>query len=294
MAKQTPSVRMRRLGAQLRKLREERGLNLDQASNFLKISKSALNRMENAQVTTRAHEVNYILMMYGIEEDDGLRAAMIGLATAGRSREWIKRHADVLPSGPLARDFTRLEQDSRAIQTYQANLIPGLLQTKGYARAVMDSVPRPPGSDLRRALAFRMARQEVLTRPAPAMLDVVLGEAAIRQCLEGPDIMAEQLCYVAETMTRSNITVRVLPFSVQRNPGVDGAFTMLDVETGDFTVVVIDSLTSSICVEDDRDVRRYGKVFRELQTVACSPSESRRIIEHAAEETHALQQDPRS
>jgi hypothetical protein len=248
--------------------------------------------MENAQVTTRAHEVNYILMMYGIGEDDGLRAAMIGLASGGRSREWIKRHADVVP-GPLARDFTRLEQDSRAIRAYQANLIPGLLQTMGYAHAVMDSVPRLPGSDIQRALAFRMARQEVLTRPDPATLDVVLGEAAIWQCLGGRDIMTEQLRHVAELMTRSNITVQVLPFSAQKNPGVDGAFTMLDVEMGDFTVVVIDSLTSSICVEDDGDVGRYEKIFRELQAVACSPSESRRIIEHAAEETHAPHQEPR-
>ena len=83
MAKRPPTVRMRRLGAQLRKLREERGLTLDEAADVLKISKSALSRMENAQVITRAHEVDYILMKFGIE-DEGLRSALIGLASAGR------------------------------------------------------------------------------------------------------------------------------------------------------------------------------------------------------------------
>lgn len=282
MAKRPPTVRMRRLGAQLRKLREERGLTLDEAADVLKISKSALSRMENAQVITRAHEVDYILMKFGIE-DEGLRSALIGLASAGRSRAWVKRHAAVLPDSP-AMDLMRLEQDSRAIRTYQQLLIPGLLQTADYARAVMESVPQPPGADIERALAFRMARKDALTRTGPVKLDVVMEEAALQQGLGGAEIMRAQLRHMVDLMARPNINVQVLPSRVVKNPGVDGAFTMLDVELGDFTVVLIESLASTTCIEEERDVGRYGLVFRELQALASPPSESRRLIERAAEE----------
>ena len=224
MANRPPTVRRRRLGVQLCKIREDRGLTLDEAAALVMMSKSALSRMENAQVVARAHEVDYILMAYGIEQGDDRRSALVGLAKTGRSRDWMKRHA-TMDLEPIVKDFVRL--------------------------------------------------------------DVVIGETAIRQTLGGPAVLHAQLLHVLECVTRPNVNLQVLPLCAVKNPGLDGGFTMLDVETGNFTAVVIDSLTRSICVEDEEEVEPYALAFQDLQALALSLSESHLLIERAAEEIHA-------
>src|SRR4051812_16584959 len=138
MPKNPPTVRMRRLGAQLRKIREDRGLTLDEAANLLKLSKSALNRMENAQVVVRPHETEYLLLQYEVT-DENLRSSLRGLASAGRSKEWVKRYGALSP-GSRVEDLVLLEQDSSAIRASHPFGIPGLLQTVDYARAVKSSI----------------------------------------------------------------------------------------------------------------------------------------------------------
>ncbi len=136
--------------------------------------------MENAQIVARVHEINYILMMYGFEEDDDRRTALIGLATGGPSRDWIRRHK--LPGkGPNYGEYVMLEQDSSELFAYHTDLIPGLLQTPEYARAVMASVPGSRTGDIDHLVAYRMARKEALTRVDPLSVKAVIGEAAVRQ-----------------------------------------------------------------------------------------------------------------
>jgi transcriptional regulator with XRE-family HTH domain len=204
---------MRRLGAQLRKIREERGLTLDEAADLLKLSKSALARMETAQVTTRRHEVEYLTYKYGVT-DEGLRDSLIGLAGAGRSKDWVKRYGSLVrPSG----DYVRLEQDSSLIRTFQAILVPGLLQTPEYARTIMGQIKYDPPPNLE-SVAYRMARQEVLTRPDAAQLKAVIGEAALRQQLGGTEIMRSQLQHLLEMYERANVSMRVLRRGARRDP----------------------------------------------------------------------------
>ncbi|TDB94039.1 XRE family transcriptional regulator [Actinomadura sp. 7K534] len=144
MPKRPPTVRRRRLGAQLRKIREERGLTLDEAAALLSMSKSAISRMENAQVVARTHEVNYIAMMYGLPEGDDLRSALVGLATGGRSRDWIRHHKELNRAANYG-EYVLLEQDASELFSYEGDLIPGLLQTPGYRGhrwALAESLPR--------------------------------------------------------------------------------------------------------------------------------------------------------
>ncbi|MEO3822830.1 helix-turn-helix transcriptional regulator [Actinomadura sp. B10D3] len=280
MANRPPTVRRRRLGAQLRKLREDRGLTLDQAAAFLSISKSALSRMENAQVVARAHEVNYILMMYGIEEGDDLRTALIGLATGGRSRDWIRRQK-LLGEGPNYSEYILLEQDSSKLFVYHVDLIPGLLQTPEYARAVMTSVPGSADSDIDRAVGYRMACKEALTRPDPLSLNAVIGEAAVRQQMGGREVMIEQLEHLLEQLDRPNITLQVFPFTANRNPAVDGSFGILHVDAGNFPIVTMDGFRRRIFIEEDEDVAAYQAVQEELCRLALPETESRERIEQA-------------
>ena len=282
MAKNPPTVRMRRLGAQLRNIRRDRGLTLDEAADLLNLSKSALNRMENAQVITRRHEVEYLLIKYEVTDRD-LHDSLLGLAAAGHSRDWVKRYGPLAPE-PNVGDFIRLEQDSTAVRTFQPIVIPGLLQTPDYARAVMQSVVHDPARDLDSSVAYRMARQEVLTRPRPARLEAVIGEAALRQRQGTSQVMADQLRHLVEVSQRDNIAVSVLPFDAPRNPGTDGPFTMLDVETGGFTAAIVESLARTVCVEDETAVERYNVVFAELCALALPGAETRALIERMARE----------
>ncbi|MFF5262441.1 helix-turn-helix domain-containing protein [Actinomadura viridis] len=277
MATRSPSVRMRRLGAQLRRLREERGLDLDEAADFLKISGSALSRMENAQVMTRRHEVEYILMKYGVE-DEQLCASLLGLAAAGRSRDWIQRRKGPSP-GEGAGEFVRLEQDSSTIREYHPVAIPGLLQTPEYARAVMESPPTGQTPDLAARVDLRMARKEVLTRPAPAIFIAVIGEAALRQNIGGAQVLQGQLSYLHSVSEQPNIRLQVLPFSAAGNPGHDGGFILLDVAVGGFTVVFLDGLRRAFFLEEDEDVDAYRTVFQALCDTALPVAESREIIQ---------------
>ena len=286
MAKNPPTVRMRRLGAQLRKIREDRGLTLDEAANLLKLSKSALNRMENAQVIVRPHETEYLLLMYEVADED-LRASLRGLASAGRSKEWVKRYGELSP-GSSVDDLVLLEQDSSAIRIWQPFGIPGILQTANYARAVKGSIRLDPARDVERAVAFRMARKEVLSRSVPVQLDVVIGDAALRQRMGGVGVLRDQLRYLLEASRAANITVRVMPYGATRHPGFDCPFTMLDVEMGAFTVVVIDSFARSVYLEDDADAERCNVIFTELCAAALTESESRRLIEQVLGELEAV------
>jgi transcriptional regulator with XRE-family HTH domain len=277
---------MRRLGAELRKLREERGLTLDEAADLLSLSKSALNRMENAHVITRTHEVKYFIMMYEVTDPDR-KESLLGLASAGRSRDWVKRYGALSP-GAIVEDLVLLEQDSAAIRICQPFGVPGILQTADYARAVKTSIQFDPARDVDRAVAFRMARKEVLSRPVPVQLDVVIGEAALRQRMGGAGVLREQLRYLLEASRPANITVRVLPYEAAGHPGFDGPFTMLDVEAGDFTVVVIDGLARSVYLEGDADVERYKVAFAELYEFALSEADSRTRIEQVLGELEAV------
>ncbi|SRR6266545_1154503 len=289
MAKNPPTVRMRRLGAQLRKIREDRGLTLDEAANLLKLSKSALNRMENAQVVVRRHETEYLLIKYEVT-DQHLRDSLLGLASAGRSKEWVKRYGALSP-GSRVEDLVLLEQDSSAMRICQPFGIPGILQTPSYARAVKGSIRLDPARDVDQAVAFRMARKEVLSRPVPIRLDVVIGEAAVRQQMGGVGVLRDQLHYLLEASRPANVTVRVLPFQAPRHPGFDGPFTMLEVEAGAFTVVVIDGLARSVYLEDDADVERYKVAFAELCEVALSEAESRTLIQQVLDDLEVVPEE---
>ncbi|GAA0542018.1 helix-turn-helix domain-containing protein [Actinomadura livida] len=280
MSKRPPTVRRRRLGTQLRKIREERGLTPDEAAALLMMSKSALSRMENAQVVARAHEVDYIAMTYGLPEDDDLRIALVGLATGGRSRDWIRHHKELNRAANYG-EYVLLEQDASELFSYEGDLIPGLLQTPGYARAVLTSVPKNADRDIDQAVAFRIARQDALTRTNPLVVKAVVGEAVLCQWVGTPEVMIHQLRHLLELQGRPNIELQVLPFTAARKPALDGSFGILHVEAGNFPIVVIDGLLRSLFLEEEEEVAAYRDIQARLCMVALSETETRERIKRA-------------
>jgi transcriptional regulator with XRE-family HTH domain len=266
---------MRRLGDQLRKLREEAGLTLDGAAALVQHSKSTLSRIETAQVVARSHDVEYILWKYGVT-DERLRDSLIGLAQGGRKRGWWQSYSGLTA---LNADSISLEQDSARIRGFHPIVVPGLLQTPGYARALMRGVPPLPGTDIERGVALRTARQEILTKRDPADLDVVLDESVILRRLGGGEVLREQLRHVQEMAQRENVTVRVLPLDAEAHAAPMGAFEAMDVIGGNFTVVFLESLGRASFVEDDAEVARCIVTFDSLCSLALPASESLGLIE---------------
>jgi hypothetical protein len=178
-----------------------------------------------------------------------------------------------------------LEDDAAVISTFQAIVIPGLLQIEDYARALIESAVAVIPQDVDRLLKVRMARQEILARERPPRLRAVISEAALRQLVGSRDVMRAQLRYLAELSQRINVTLRVLPFTAGAHVSTWGSFVILGFSPPtDFSVVHLESLDGSLWVEEDESVRRYGLAFDQLCASALSEIESRRLIEQLAAE----------
>lgn len=186
----TPTVRLRRLGAELKRIREDAGLSLDAAGVRLGRSASSLSKIENGRVVLPRRDLTYILDCYDVT-DEPLREMLYALARDGRKKGWWRRYADTL--SPAAQDYMSLEADAAAVRTFQPLVVPGLLQSESYARAVIEAgIPLGP-RNVDRLLSIRMARQALLSAPSPPQIWLIIWEAVLRHTIGGRGVMAEQL-----------------------------------------------------------------------------------------------------
>lgn len=277
-----PTVRLRRLGIELRRMRETAGLTLEQAGARLERTPSSLSKIETGRVNVRPRDLRVILDLYGLT-DDKTREALLALARDGRQQGWWQRYRDVLASSYL--DFFSVEAEAASVRTFETLLVPGLLQTAEYASTVITAVPPPPGTtrDVEQLVAVRMARQEVLAKPNPVHLWAILSEGVLRQQIGGLDVMQAQLHKLVEIADQDHITLQVLPDNAGAHAGVDGPFTILEVpEPSDLKIVFVEHLTSSLCLEDNDDIRRYTLVFDHLRACALAPHDSLAMITQVA------------
>lgn len=278
----TPTVRLRRLGNELKRIREEAGLSLDAAGIRLGRSASSLSKIENGRVAIPKRDLTFILDCYTVA-DEPLREMLFALARNGRKKGWWRQYDDAL--SPPGMDLMSLEDDASVISTFQAIVVPGLLQTEDYARALMESAVAVIPQDVDRLLKVRMTRQRILVRERPPRMRAVMGEAALRQLVGGDAVMREQLHYLAELSQRVHITLRVLPYAAGAHVSTTGSFVILGFSPpADFSVVLLESLEGSLWVEQDDPVRRYGLAFDQLCASALSEIESRHFINQLAAE----------
>ncbi|MGH3328451.1 MAG: helix-turn-helix domain-containing protein [Streptomycetales bacterium] len=273
----SPTVRLRRLGAELRRLRDTSGLTLDEAGDKLERSPSSLSKIENGRVNIRPRDLRVILDGYGLT-DEGAQEWLLNLARHGRRKGWWQSYEGVL--SPAYTDLIALEADAASVRTFETLLLPGLLQTEEYAREVIRG-PRI-GSDPQEIDTFvevRTARQRVLARDEPLALWAIVGEAALRQQVGGPQVLRRQLARLRETAELPNVTLQVLPYDSGAHPGVDGPFAILGFpEYADMDVVLLENMTSSLYLEQEAEVIRYTVVFDHLRAAALPPAESLVLI----------------
>ncbi|WP_169317257.1 helix-turn-helix domain-containing protein [Actinacidiphila oryziradicis] len=285
MVEQVPTVRRRRLGSELRKLREEAGRSLEDAATILECSRSKISRIELGYLGIRVRDVRDLLDDYGVT-DETLRTHLAALARDGNKRGWWDAYGQIIQ--PAYANYLDLESDANYIRTFQSILIPGLLQTEAYSRAVIRANPALVRDEVVDTLMkVRAERQAILTRDTePVRFWAIIGEAALRTPIGGADVMSAQLHHLAEMVKRPNITLQVLPYSVGAHAGLSGPFVIFSFAVpNDTGVVFLENLSSSLYLETPDEAAGYTLVFDDLRSSALNPADS---LEYIARITHEL------
>nr|BFD86118.1 helix-turn-helix transcriptional regulator [Streptomyces sp. Xyl84] len=275
-----PAVRRRKLGAELRALRSDAGLTSGEAARLVGWHQSKVSRIETGASGVKPADVRSLLDAYAVR-DAQLRDLLMMLAGSddGDGRHhWWHAYRGVLP--PTYRDFISLESQASAMRTLETTVVPGLLQTPEYARAVTRAAVDGLDDDRLDALVeVRLARQAVLRGDPPLTLEAVLDEAVLRREVGGPEIMARQLERLSEAARLPQVSLRVLPFTAGAHIGLTGPFVIFSFKnTSDLDVVVLDHLTSSLHLERKEDLEAYTEAFDTLRFHALSIEDSSAFI----------------
>ncbi|GHJ39134.1 helix-turn-helix transcriptional regulator [Streptomyces sp. TS71-3] len=282
-----PTVRRRRLGAELRGLRLGAGLTSGAAAALVGWHQSKVSRVETGRSGVRPGDLRLLLDAYGVTNPGQrqLLSALAGSEHDGGRHDWWHAYRGLLP--PAYRDFISLEAQARRVRTLETSVVPGLLQTPDYARAVTRAALGAAPDDRVDALVeVRLARQEVLRSDPPVEFSAVLDEAVLRRSVGGEEVMSRQLRALLDAAVRPHVRLQVLPFAAGAHIGVTGPFVVLSFPNiSDLDVVVLDHLTSSLYLERKEDLRAYIDAFTSLQGYALSPEDSLEYIARVGEGT---------
>lgn len=268
MPENSPTVRQRRLGAELRKAREEARLTLEQASAALGIVRTTLGRYETAETRPTPARVAEMLGLYG--GDEALKLALMQLAREGRTRGWWVAFPDV-----LSPSLAELEHYAKRIRSLQVQIVPGLLQTPDYARTLIRGYTQD-ATEVRKRLQAREHRKAVLAGEDALVLDVILDEAVLRRPIGGPEVMRGQLAALLEAAERPNISIRVVPLEAGDYPSIgNGSVTIFEFPRSiDPNVAFTESFAGGIFIEDLGEVRRCSFELDRTSEHALSEDES--------------------
>ncbi|GAB2875696.1 helix-turn-helix domain-containing protein [Streptomyces mayteni] len=283
----TPSTVLgRQLGDELRRLRDHAGLTTAEAADALDCTKGKISRIENGRVAVRLPDLTAMLHAYRVADSE-LRDRLTALARKANRRRrqgWWNQYATVLAD--TYRDYISLEAMAETIRTFQPQLIPGLLQTPEYIRAVtVASRQWQTADELEQFVQVRVTRQARLAEVHQLQLWAVLSEAVLLQRVGGAEVMKAQLEHLLAASERPNVTVQVLPFAQGAHASMFGPYVLLGFpEEGALDVVLADNPTGSVWLEREAEVARYQELFDAARTTALSPTESRSLIARATKE----------
>jgi transcriptional regulator with XRE-family HTH domain len=279
-----PPVRRRLLGAALRRFREQSGYTLEDAARILECDRSKISRIETGQRGVRPKELRELLVEYRV--DEARRDALLTIARQARQAGWWQSYSHVMADA--YQDFIGLEATAATIWTYEAQLVPGLLQTEDYARAIAAaSLVGESHEEREQFVEIRLTRQQVLTRDQPLQFWAILSEGALRQMVGGPQVMQAQLRHLIEAGSRRpNVNLQVLPFAAGAHAATSGPFVIMKFpEAPDLGVVYLEGQTGGIYLESADEVARYTLVFEHLRASALSTAATVRLIEEVARDT---------
>ena len=279
-----PTVLRILLGAQLRRLREARGISRDEAGYTIRASGSKISRMELGRVSFKERDVADLLELYGVV-DPGEREALLDLARKANNTGWWHRYNDLLPT--WFQVYVGLEDAATLIRTYEVQFVPGLLQTEAYARAIISvGNSGAPDEEVERRVRLRAGRQRLLNRSGSGpRFWAVIDEAALRRLIGGPDVMREQLEHLLDALKYPNVILQIMPFRSGGHAAEGGPFTLLRFPEPDLPdVVYVEQLTSALYLDRRDDVDKYTEAMERLCVESEPPECTADIINAIMEE----------
>jgi transcriptional regulator with XRE-family HTH domain len=278
-----PTVRRRRLGAELRRLREAHSLKLEEVAEQLGLAPSTLSRIETGKAPTKSAYLTAMLGIYEVD-DPAVRKALVDMAREGHRKGWWSIYDDVLPSGFDI--YVGLEAEASGLRSYESEVVHGLLQTMDYAVAVLRELrPRDSDEQISRAVDLRMQRQRLLGQDSPLGLWLILDEGVVRRNIGGAEVMRPQLEHLIQASRWSNVTLQILSFEAGAHAGLVGPFSILDFpERGDPDVAYTESVGGMVYLDKEREVRACAEAFDRMRAAALSPAASVELIQQIRQE----------
>ncbi|TDC18777.1 helix-turn-helix domain-containing protein [Actinomadura bangladeshensis] len=272
-----PTVLRILLGAQLRRLRESRGISTEQAGYEIRGSHSKISRMELGRVGFKERDVADLLTLYGVSAA-GEREPLLRLAKEANNPGWWHRYGDILPS--WFEVYLGLEEAASMLRAYELQFVPGLLQTEDYARAVVRlGYSDASDEEVERRVQIRTTRQERFTSPEAPTLWAVLDEAVVRRPLGGREVMRAQIRHLIEASELAHVTLQIVPFGAGGHAAAGGPFTILRfAEPGLSDVVYLEQLTSALYLDKPTDVDTYMRAMNNLCITAARPDDTARFL----------------
>lgn len=279
--RRSPTARHRRLMAELSRLRENSGLTRVEVAERIGSTDTTLWRYETGLTRPRPSDVSVLTDVYGVTGE--ARDSLIQMAREARQRGWWHRHRQALKPG--FDSYIGLEAEASVVRTYEPLVVPGLMQTEPYARAVIEATAMTQApSEVDEKVSVRISRQQLLHGPGdPIQLVALLDEAVLRRQIGGRAVMREQLEHLVDLGKLSNVEIRVIPFSSGAHAAMDGKFCLLSFpEPEDPDLVYLEQATSGLMPEDPEEVRRYTLMFGSLSALALGAEASATFIAQMA------------
>lgn len=273
-----PTVGQVVLGKRLQELREAAGLGRDEAARVLRVASATVRRMEMAEVALKIPYVQMLLATYGVPEEEA--TAFVTLAEEANQPGWWQRFHDVLPDWFSM--YVSLEGAARVIRSYEPHFVPGLLQTEGYARAVMEAgtIGQAGPETIERHVSLRMARQRLLEREDPPHLWVIMDETVLRRPVsEHAGVMREQVEKLLEYAERDRVTVQVAEFANGPHPGTYAPFSLFRFAEPELPdMVYTEYLTGALYLDSRKEVSAHLEVLDHMTARAASAQRTRKIL----------------
>jgi Domain of unknown function (DUF5753)/Helix-turn-helix domain len=272
-----PTVLRMLLGIHLRRLREACGVSRGDAGERIRSSESKISRMELGRVSFKLRDVADLLTLYGLDDEEE-RTRLMALAREANAPAWWNRYGDVLPN--WFHSYVGLEAAASLIRTYELQFVPGLLQTREYAQAVvLLGHPNASEQEIKHRVDLRMNRQQVLNRPEPLQIWAVIDESALRRPVGGRVVMRGQIEALMAAATRPNVRLQVILFDAGGHAAAGGSFSILRFPDPElFDIVYIEQLTSAVYVDKRDDVDEYATAMEVLCIAAEPPDRTLEVL----------------
>lgn len=275
-----PTIRRWQLGDELRRFRVSADVTLKEAAAEIEVTPGTLSKIEGGKQLIKAMYIKLLAPRYEMSTAD--RDRLLELAEEANQPGYWVTFSKLVPD--WFRLFLGYEHDASTLRAYESELVPGLLQTPGYARAVaLANKPTSTAAELDRQVDLRRARQERLTDDEPPTLHAVLNEAVLLRKVGGREVMGEQLRHLATLAELGHVTVQVLPFEAGAHPAMTAPFLLLGFDDEPrMNTVYLENGRGSLYLEKPADLNRYEAMFAQLSEMAMTPEESRSCLVRVA------------